>query len=164
MGWRENQRFLGKLKNDGKAGGIVVGAFLKKYRELILYVFFGGLTTLVDWASYWLLTDLLHVPYMAANLLSQILSILFAYVTNRIWVFESKVHGAKGIFAEMVKFFGARGVSLLLNMLCMFVGVDLLSGNDKVVKLIASVLVVIANYVFSKLFVFRSRKKENSNK
>ena len=56
---------------------------------------------------------------------------------------------------EMVKFFGARGVSLLLNMLVMFVGVDMLSINDKVIKVIASVLVIIANYIFSKLFVFR---------
>ena len=59
----------------------------EKYRELILYVFFGGLTTLVDWVSYWLMTDLMHVPYMTAAFLSQVLSILFAYVTNRRFVF-----------------------------------------------------------------------------
>lgn len=138
-------------------------ALFQKYRELILYVFFGGLTTLVDWLSYWLLTDVLHVPYMAANFISQLLSILFAYATNRRWVFESKVHGAKGIAVEMVKFFGARAASLLLNMLCMFVGVDLLHANDKLVKVIASIFVIIANYVFSKLFVFRDGKKERSN-
>ena len=109
----------------------------KKYRELILYVFFGGLTTLVDWVSYWLMTDIIHVPYMAAAFLSQIFSILFAYVTNRSFVFESKVRGARAVAVEMIKFFGARGASLLLNML-------------------ASVLVIIANYIFSKLFVFRS--------
>lgn len=128
----------------------------EKYRELILYVFFGGLTTLVDWASYWLMTDVLHVPYMAAAFLAQVFSILFAYVTNRRFVFESKVRGAAAITAEMVKFFGARGVSLLLNMLVMYLGVDVLHINDKVTKVIASVLVVIANYIFSKLFVFRS--------
>lgn len=139
-------------------------AIFQKYRELILYVFFGGLTTLVDWVSYWLLTDALHVPYMAANFTSQILSILFAYATNRRWVFESKVRGAKGIAVEMAKFFGARAASLLLNMLCMFIGVDLLHANDKAVKLIASVFVIIANYVFSKLFVFRSGREERSKK
>ena len=128
----------------------------EKYRELILYVFFGGLTTLVDWVSYWLMTDLIHVPYMAAAFLSQIFSILFAYVTNRRFVFESKVHGVGAVAVEMVKFFGARGVSLLLNMLVMFVGVDMLHFNDKVIKVIASVLVIIANYIFSKLFVFRA--------
>lgn len=129
----------------------------EKYRELILYVFFGGLTTLVDWVSYWLMTDLLHVPYMAAAFLSQIFSILFAYVTNRRFVFESRVSGVRAVAVEMAKFFGARGVSLLLNMLVMFLGVDLLHVNDKVIKVIASVLVIIANYIFSKLFVFRDK-------
>lgn len=132
----------------------------EKYRELILYVFFGGLTTLVDWASYWMMTDLLHVPYMAAAFLSQVFSILFAYVTNRRFVFESRVRGVRAVAVEMVKFFGARGVSLLLNMLVMFLGVDLLHGNDKAVKIAASVLVIVANYIFSKLFVFRNKGRQ----
>ncbi len=144
-------RRRGKLKN-----------FLTKYREIILYIFFGGLTTLVNWGSYWLLTDLLQVQYMAAAFWAQIISILFAYVTNRTWVFDSKVRGVKGIAVEMVKFFGARGISLLLDMACMFIGVDLLQMNDKVTKVISSVAVVIANYVFSKLFVFRDRKQEKN--
>lgn len=131
-------------------------ALFEKYRELILYVFFGGLTTLVDWASYWLMTDLLRVDYMAAAFLSQVIAILFAYVTNRRFVFESRARGVRAVAVELVKFFGARGVSLLLNMLVMYVGVDLLHFNDKVIKVIASVLVVIANYIFSKLFVFRN--------
>ncbi len=126
--------------------------FFEKYRELILYVFFGGLTTLVDWVSYGLMRDLLHMPYMTAAFLSQMFSILFAYVTNRRFVFESRVHGAKAVAAEMAKFFGARGASLLLNMLVMYVGVDILNINDKVIKVIASVLVIIANYIFSRTF------------
>lgn len=136
-----------------------MGALLKKYRELILYILFGGLTTVVDWASYWLMTDILHIPYMTANFISQVVSILFAYVTNRCFVFESKAHGAKAIVVEMVKFFGARVVSMLMNMLVMFVGVDMLRVNDKVIKIAASVLVVIANYIFSKLFVFRNTEQ-----
>lgn len=135
---------------------------LKKYREIISYLFFGVLTTLVNWGSYWLLTDVLHIHYMAAAFIAQVLAILFAYVTNRRWVFESKVHGAKGVAAEMAKFFGARGISLVLDLLCMYLGVDLLSLNDKAVKVVSSVLVVIANYIFSKLFVFRSGKGQNS--
>jgi putative flippase GtrA len=132
-----------------------VRTLFEKYRELILYVVFGGLTTLVDWVSYWLMTDGMHVPYMTAAFLSQLMSIVFAYVTNRRFVFESRVRGAGAVALEMAKFFGARGASLLLNMLVMFVGVDLLHVNDKLIKVIASVLVIIANYIFSKLFVFR---------
>lgn len=130
-------------------------SIFKKYRELIVYIFFGVLTTLVNWLAYWLLTDLLRMDYMPAAFIAQVLSILFAYLTNRTWVFHSQVRGARGIALEMAKFFGARGVSLVLDMACMFVGVDLLSINDKAVKVASSVVVVVANYVFSKVFVFR---------
>lgn len=126
-----------------------------KYKELILYVFFGGLTTLVNWGGYWLLADLFHVPYLWATAIAQIVSILFAYVTNRIWVFESKAKGAAAVFWEMVRFFGCRGASFVLDLLCMRVGVGALHINDKVMKLLSNVIVIIVNYVFSKVFVFR---------
>lgn len=133
----------------------LIDRYWNKYRELILYVVFGVLTTLVNWAAYWLLVDVLHVYFMAATFLSQILAILFAYVTNRRWVFESKVHGARAVAVEMMKFFAARGVSLVIDMLVMYVGVNMLLINDKIVKVASSVVVVIANYIFSKLFVFK---------
>lgn len=126
-----------------------------KYKELILYVFFGGLTTLVNWGGYWLLADLFHVPYLWATAIAQIVSILFAYVTNRIWVFESKAKGVAAVFWEMVRFFGCRGASFVLDLLCMCVGVGALHINDKVMKLLSNVIVIIVNYVFSKVFVFR---------
>lgn len=131
--------------------------YWRKYHELVLYVFFGVLTTLVNWGLYWLLADVLHAHYMAATFLAQVLAILFAYFTNRRWVFESKVHGARAVAMEMARFFAARGVSLVMDMLFMFVGVDLLHVDDKLVKVVSSVAVVIANYVFSKLFVFRKQ-------
>ena len=135
--------------------------YWQKYHELVLYVFFGVLTTLVNWALYWLLADVLHVHYMAATFLAQVLAILFAYFTNRRWVFESKVHGARAVAMEMARFFAARGVSLVMDMLFMFVGVDLLHVDDKLVKVVSSVAVVIANYVFSKLFVFNRQDSES---
>ena len=130
-----------------------------KYRELILYVFFGGLTTLVNWAGYWLLADVFHVPYLWATAIAQILSILFAYVTNRIWVFESKAKGFSAVFWEMVRFFGCRAASFVLDLLCMRIGVGGLHINDMVMKLLSNVIVVIVNYVFSKLIVFRKPKE-----
>ena len=130
-----------------------------KYKELILYVFFGGLTTLVNWASYWLLADVFHVPYLWATAIAQILSILFAYVTNRIWVFESKAKGFSAVFWEMVRFFGCRAASFVLDLLCMRIGVGGLHVNDMVMKLLSNVIVVIVNYVFSKLIVFRKPKQ-----
>lgn len=130
-----------------------------KYRELILYVFFGGLTTLVNWAGYWLLADVFHVPYLWATAIAQVLSILFAYVTNRIWVFESKAKGFSAVFWEMVRFFGCRAASFVLDLLCMRIGVGGLHINDMVMKLLSNVIVVIVNYVFSKLIVFRKPKQ-----
>lgn len=134
-------------------------ALFQKHRELILYVFFGGLTTLVNWGSYWLLADVLGLPYLVSTAAAQILSILFAYVTNRIWVFESKVTGLGGIALEMGKFFGARAASFFLDLGLMYVGVDLLGINDKWMKLASNVIIIIVNFFLSKLFVFHKGRE-----
>ncbi len=118
-------------------------------------MFFGGLTTLVNWGLYALLADALAVPYLWATAIAQIASILFAYVTNRIWVFQSRSRGFRGIALEMAKFFGCRGASFFLDLGCMYVGVDLLHINDKWMKLLSNVVVILVNYVLSKVFVFR---------
>lgn len=141
-------------------------ALFKKYREVILYVFFGGLTTVVNWVSYWFCADIIHMDYLWSTVVAQVLAILFAYVTNRIWVFESKVHGFREIMKEMLRFFSARLVSFFIDLGCMYVGVDLLHINDKLMKLLSNVVIVITNYVFSKLFVFRNKSEaspEESN-
>lgn len=134
-------------------------ALFVKYKELILYVFFGGLTTLVNWGLYTLLVDVLHVSYLWSTALAQIAAILFAYVTNRIWVFESRVYGFRGIALEMAKFFGCRAASFVLDIGCMYVGVDLLHINDKWMKLLSNVIIIIVNYALSKLFIFRKSGK-----
>lgn len=133
-------------------------ALLRKYKELILYVFFGALTTLVNWGMYWLLNDVVHIHYLWATAIAYISSVLFAYVTNRIWVFESKVRGVKGILTEMGKFFLSRGATFLLDLLCMYIGVDLLRVNDKLMKLLSNVIVIVVNFVLSKVFIFRKNE------
>lgn len=132
--------------------------FYLKYKEWILYVFFGGLTTLVNWGIYWVLADFLLVPYLWATAVAQLAAILFAYLTNRKWVFESRVSGFRGIALEMARFFGCRGASFFLDLGCMYVGVDLLHWNDKLMKLLSNVIVILVNYVLSKIFVFRSSR------
>ena len=132
-----------------------------KYKEVINYLIFGVLTTVVNYVSYLILAKVFNVNYLASTVISQIISIIFAYVTNKIFVFESKTTTTKELIKEMVSFFGFRGISLLLDMAFMYIFVDLLKLNDAVMKLVSNVLIVIANYVFSKLFVF---KKEKNNK
>ena len=134
-----------------------------KYKELILYVFFGWFITLVNWGSQWVLADIFHVPYLWATAIAQILSILFAYVTNRVWVFESRAKGFTAVFWEMVRFFGCRGASFVLDLVCMRVGVGGLHVNDKVMKLLSNVIVIIVNYVFSKVFVFRKPREKQGH-
>lgn len=137
-------------------------ALFLKYKELILYIFFGGLTTLVNWGLYVLLAEFFKIDYLIATAIAQIAAILFAYITNRIWVFESKVRSVKGIAMEMLRFFSCRAVSFILDLGAMYVGVQLLGIDDKWMKLLANVIVIIANYVFSKVFIFK-KPKDNSH-
>lgn len=130
-----------------------------KYKEVINYLIFGVLTTLVNYVSYLILAKVFNVNYLASTIISQIISIIFAYVTNKLFVFASKTTTTKELIKEMVSFFGFRGISLLLDMAFMYIFVDLLKLDDVIMKLVSNVLIVITNYVFSKLFVFKKEKK-----
>lgn len=128
-----------------------------QYRQQILYLFFGGCTTLVNIAVYTLCTRLLGMDVVSASAVGWLLSVLFAYVTNRGMVFGSRVTGARGIALEMGKFFAGRIATGLLDIAIMYVSVDLLGANDMVMKILSNVLVIILNYVISKLMVFRGQ-------
>ena len=125
-----------------------------------MYLIFGVLTTVVSLAVYYALIFTVLNPENAiqlqiANILSWIAGVAFAYVTNRKYVFESKETNK---VKELSKFVTSRLVTLFLDMFIMFIGVTCLKGNDKIVKLISQVLVIIGNYVFSKIFVFKKKK------
>ncbi len=128
----------------------------RKYREIINYLIVGLLTTVVSLFVYYgsVLTFLNPdhpLELQAANILSWICAVAFAYVANRIFVFESK---SKEIAREAASFFAARVGTLLMDMAIMFVTVTCLGMNDKIAKLIVQVVVTVANYIFSKFFVF----------
>ena len=129
-------------------------------REVILYLVFGVLTTAVDWLISFILyrTEMnLHL----ANTLAWVGAVLFAYVTNRIWVFESRKTGIGAITLELIAFAGGRVATLLMQEGIFVIFCDLLKWNEYVIKIAAAVLVVIGNYIISKLLVFRqSRRKE----
>lgn len=130
---------------------------LKRYREMVLYLVFGGLTTLVNIASYALFADGMGIHYLVSTVLAWVLSVLFAYVTNRIWVFQSKRTGVKGILLELGLFVGFRALSGVVDMAAMYAGVDLLHIDDLIMKILSNVIVVILNYIFSKLVIFRKK-------
>lgn len=129
----------------------------RKNEEIINYLIFGILTTVVSLVSYYALVLTILNPNIAielqlANIISWILSVLFAYITNRKYVFKSK---NKNIFKELTSFCGSRVLTLLLDMGIMFFFVSLLKGNDKIFKLVSQILIVIGNYIISKLLVFK---------
>lgn len=128
-----------------------------KYKEVIMYLIFGVLTTVVSLVSYYLLTITILNPesgieLQIANILSWIISVAFAYITNRKYVFESK---SKEFVKEISSFVGGRVATLLMDMAIMFIFVTLLHLNDKVFKLVSQVVVIVANYIISKIFVFK---------
>lgn len=127
-----------------------------KYKEIISYLIFGVLTTVVSLAVYYMsvftfLNPDVPVQLQIANILSWIAGVTFAYFTNRKYVFESK-NGNK--LQEATKFVSSRITTLLLDMFIMWLGVTILCFNDKLIKIISQVLVIVGNYILSKLFVF----------
>jgi putative flippase GtrA len=125
-----------------------------KYQEVIDYIFFGGLTTLVNIVVFFILDTGLAWPYLIANAVAIIVSILFAYVTNKIWVFQSETESFQETFYEFIKFIGFRLLSGLADMLTMWVLVDLMFVDTSISKLLTQFIVVVLNYVFSKFFIF----------
>lgn len=121
-------------------------------KEVISYLIFGILTTLVNIVVYTICNDVLQIQYLIANAIAWIVSVLFAYFTNRKYVFES--HNSS-IINELVKFIGARVSTGIMDMILMWLFVDVLSMQSMISKIIVNVVVVILNYVFSKLFVFQ---------
>jgi putative flippase GtrA len=129
----------------------------KKNEEIIVYLIVGGLTTLISLITYYLCVNTFLNPNDAiqlqiANILSWIISVSFAYITNRVFVFKSK---SKKILKEIISFVGARIITLLLDMFIMFFMVTLLHINDSISKIFSQILVIVLNYIFSKLFVFK---------
>lgn len=155
----------------------------KKYEEIIVYIFFGVLATIVSWGSYVILERYLHFSVWWSSVLSWVIAMLFAFFTNKVWVFKSKSFEIKLVTKEFIAFVASRGVTGVIEVL----GVPLLekAGFDNIFiklvyslhldnidvllsrgiysKILLSVIVVILNYVFSKLIVFRKDKKSETD-
>lgn len=131
---------------------------IKKYKDILLYGIFGVLTTVVNIATYWVAAHPLGLSVMVSTVIAWIAAVLFAYVTNRKWVFHSQAQGTKEIVRELVSFFACRLATGVVDWACMFIFVDLLHFNDVIIKAAANVLVIILNYVASKLVIFKHKK------
>ena len=126
-----------------------------KYYDIISYLFFGGLTTVVNYLVYLPCYNWLHLSATVSNVIAWAVAVIFAYLTNKPFVFKSYDWSMKTVLPEFGKFLGCRVGSGVMETGIIFLTVDCLQWNGNVMKLIVSVLVIILNYVASKLLVFR---------
>lgn len=131
-----------------------------KYKEIINYLVFGGLATVVNFVTYFIVARLMGIDEVLSSGISWFFSVLFAYITNKLFVFESKTDGIKAVLIEMGSFFLARIVSgILCDVGTFALMVKVFNINDLFAKVVTQIMVVIVNYVFSKLIIFRKKNK-----
>lgn len=132
-----------------------INQYYKKYKEVILYLIFGILTTGVNIAVFWICDTLIHIEYKAGNIIAWIFSVAFAFFMNKFFVFESKNKSNIEASKEAIKFILARIFSLVVDMLLMVLMIDVLKFYSLVAKIISNLVVVIINYVVSKFIIFK---------
>jgi putative flippase GtrA len=132
----------------------ILNPFYKKHKEVLLYLFFGGLTFIISMVSYTIVNIGFCINELIANLISWILAVLFAFFTNRIWVFQSVTNTWKEFWMQMINFMGGRVATLIVEELILFVFITILSFNSVAVKLVAQIIVILFNYLISKFWVF----------
>ena len=127
-----------------------------KNKEIIKYLIFGVLTTLVNIISFYIL-DKLNVDIYINNTISWIISVIFAFITNKLYVFESKSMDIKTIFKEKISFLGARIFTYFVDMGTIYLLYDGLRIDKLISKVVSNIIVIIINYVFSK-YIFRNKR------
>ena len=141
----------------------IIRKLYKKYEELVMYIIVGVCTMIVSLASYYILANPLGIYYQTANIISWVLAVAFAYVTNKKFVFQSRYSGLSGTAKEMASFVSSRIASLLAEVISMYFFVQICQIDDNIVKLMNQVLVTVLNYIFSKFWVFRKSRKPQEN-
>ena len=133
----------------------LIAGLYERFRELFWYGVFGVLTTIINMAAFWLFSDMLSVHYMVANVIAWVIAVAFAYVTNKLWVFESKSWARSVWIPECIGFVSARLATGLLDMGLMYLMISIIGVPKMWAKLVSNVVVIIGNCVLSKLVVFR---------
>ncbi len=129
--------------------------FLLKYKSVILYLVFGFLTTATNIFTYWLVTRIFGFAVIPGTIIAWTVAVIFAYYTNRKWVFMSENFTLQGIFREIISFFTVRIATGIFDIVFMCLFVDVMGFHDVFVKVLSDVFVIISNYVGSKFLVFK---------
>ncbi|MDN7145510.1 GtrA family protein [Liquorilactobacillus mali] len=126
----------------------------EKYKQVIAYLFWGGTTTVVN-IGIFELWHLQGLNYQIGNVIAWFVSVLVAYISNKLWVFKTPFGSFKDVSRESSSFFFYRSITLLMDIVITWVGISLLGWNSLLVKIIDNVIVVVANYFFSKWYIFK---------
>ena len=147
-----------KLFRKNKYTNLLVELYYK-YKEIFDYLFFGGLVTIVNFISYYIPANIIGVDKIVSNLIAFIISVIFAYVVNKEYVFETKWEGIQNVFKEFSSFVISRiGTGLLCDILIFAFMINILNINNVISKIFTQILVVILNYIVGKWFVFKQKK------
>lgn len=141
----------------GLPGLQILKPWYSKHKEVLLYLFFGGLAVFLNLALFVLFTKRFGWGALFANVVDWVICVLFQFITNKTWVFDAETDSAKGFWAQLAGFFSGRLLTLGVEELMLFVFIDRLHWNSLLVKLIAQIVVIVSNYVISKFFVFKKK-------
>ncbi len=133
----------------------IVFELIKKYKSLISYGFFGVLTTVVNIVTYFVFYDVLRLSNVASNIIAWVFAVVFAFVTNKLFVFNSKSLKFNVIAKEAVSFFSCRFLTGVMDVAIMYFAVDVFFQNAALWKIISNILVIILNYIAGKMLVFK---------
>lgn len=130
----------------------------KQFKEQILYIVFGVLTTAINIVSFFACTRVIGLGLIPSNIIAWILSVLFAFVTNKIYVFDSRNYTVSVVLRELIDFTVSRGATGLLDLGLMYLFVSVIGIEDMISKIVINIIVIILNYILSKVYVFKDKK------
>lgn len=136
----------------------------KKHEEAMNYLFWGGVAFLLSIILFHIFANMMNLYEQIANTLSWIICVIFTYLTNRFFVFKSKTRGLKRVIKEFTDFVTARIITLVMENAILFVIIDLLTIHNMIAKLVGQFVVIVSNYILSKLWIFKKEKKDESER
>lgn len=134
----------------------------RQYRDVISYLFFGGCTTAINIICYYVCVRFFHMTTQPGTIMAWLASVLFAYFTNKLFVFESRSWDRKTVIPEIISFFGCRLLTGGMDLLIMSVFVDYLHLYDMAVKITSNIMVIVLNYIASRFLIFKDPKKDST--
>lgn len=138
----------------------ILTRYYRKYKSILLYLFFGGCAFVVSIISYVCANLVLGINELLANIISWILAVLFAFFTNRVWVFQSPTYTLKEFIFQFLRFVNGRVITLIIEEAIIFVFITLLGFDSVLIKIIGQIIVIILNYFISKFIVFKKKMRE----